>query len=111
VPEHFEGDGAGDGDRGRVQQLGDLGPGEGGADEDPPPFVDHEVSGAVIPSPLTEAAATFPGGWTKSPRHSATGQDIARRFPEVAAHLRDCAACREDIEGLRAYLQDTAERP
>lgn len=38
----------------------------------------------------------------------AAGEDISRRFPEVAAHVRDCAACREDLEGLRAHLEDKA---
>jgi len=38
----------------------------------------------------------------------AAGEDISRRFPEVAAHVRDCAACREDLEGLRAHLEDEA---
>ena len=37
------------------------------------------------------------------------GMDISRRFPEVAAHVRDCAACRQDLEGLIAYLEDDAD--
>lgn len=35
----------------------------------------------------------------------AGGEDAARRLPEVAAHLRDCTACREDVEGLEALLR------
>jgi hypothetical protein len=34
----------------------------------------------------------------------AAGEDVARRFPEVAGHLRDCPACREDFEGLAAQV-------
>ena len=41
----------------------------------------------------------------------AAGEDISRRFAHVAAHVRDCAACREDLEGLRTYLQGSSERP
>lgn len=36
----------------------------------------------------------------------AGGEDAAGRLPEVAAHLRDCAACREDVDGLEALLRD-----
>ncbi len=39
----------------------------------------------------------------------AGGEDAAGRLPEVAAHLRDCAACREDLDGLEALLR--GERP
>jgi hypothetical protein len=28
------------------------------------------------------------------------GQDAARRFPRLAAHLRGCAACHQDFVGL-----------
>ena len=38
------------------------------------------------------------------------GEPVTSRFPEVAAHIRDCAACREDLAGLRAYLEGSAER-
>ena len=33
------------------------------------------------------------------------GRPAAELFPEVAAHLLDCAACREDTEGLLAALR------
>lgn len=33
------------------------------------------------------------------------GEDVARRFPEVVAHLAGCPACREDTEGLIAALR------
>jgi hypothetical protein len=33
------------------------------------------------------------------------GGDVARLFPEVVAHLKSCAACREDTEGLIAVLR------
>ncbi len=32
------------------------------------------------------------------------GGDPARRFPGVAAHLRDCRPCDEDFRGLRAAV-------
>ena len=32
------------------------------------------------------------------------GADAASEFPDVALHLRNCAACREDTEGLLAVL-------
>jgi hypothetical protein len=41
----------------------------------------------------------------------AAGEDIERRFPEVAAHVRDCADCREDLEGLRANLHLPTNEP
>lgn len=33
------------------------------------------------------------------------GADVARDFPDVLRHLRNCAACREDTEGLLALLE------
>jgi hypothetical protein len=36
----------------------------------------------------------------------AAGRDAAAEHPGVARHLRDCAACREDVEGLRRLLED-----
>jgi hypothetical protein len=36
-----------------------------------------------------------------------SGQDVERRFRGVAAHLRDCAPCREDYAGLLAAARDT----
>ena len=35
------------------------------------------------------------------------GDDVARAFPEIVAHLENCAACREDVEGLLAALRPT----
>ena len=35
-----------------------------------------------------------------------SGHDPADRFPEVTIHLRGCAACREDIEGLIATVKE-----
>ena len=34
----------------------------------------------------------------------AAGEDWAARLPAVAHHVRDCAACREDLDGLRRAL-------
>lgn len=33
------------------------------------------------------------------------GVDVAREFPDVFNHIRNCAACREDTEGLLAALE------
>lgn len=33
------------------------------------------------------------------------GRDVAREFPEIVTHLANCAACREDTEGLLAVLR------
>ena len=32
------------------------------------------------------------------------GEDAAQRFPDYAIHMRYCAACREDTEGLLAAI-------
>ena len=34
------------------------------------------------------------------------GEDAARRFPAFTAHVENCAACREDTEGLLAALAE-----
>ena len=34
------------------------------------------------------------------------GDDADRMFPEMAAHMSGCAACREDIEGLIEALRN-----
>ena len=36
------------------------------------------------------------------------GQDPERRYPGIAAHLRACAPCREDFDGLLAALRGPA---
>lgn len=33
------------------------------------------------------------------------GEDGAARFPDFAAHIRNCVACREDTAGLLAALR------
>ena len=35
------------------------------------------------------------------------GEDVEQAFPEVVSHLENCAACREDVEGLLAALRRT----
>jgi hypothetical protein len=35
------------------------------------------------------------------------GEDVEQTFPEVTAHLENCSACREDVEGLLAALRQT----
>lgn len=39
------------------------------------------------------------------------GADAAREFPEFIAHIRNCAACREDAEGLLAALEELEGSP
>ncbi len=34
-------------------------------------------------------------------------ENVAVAFPEIAAHLENCTACREDVEGLLAVLRQT----
>ena len=36
------------------------------------------------------------------------GEDAGRLFPVVFAHLAGCAACKEDTEGLVAFLRSGA---
>lgn len=38
------------------------------------------------------------------------GEDVASRYPEIATHIQNCRACREDTEGLLAILQEL-DRP
>jgi len=35
------------------------------------------------------------------------GEDVGLRFPEFVTHIGNCAACREDTEGLLAALEET----
>lgn len=37
------------------------------------------------------------------------GDDAARLFPDFVTHIRNCAACREDTEGLLSALVDMEE--
>ena len=37
------------------------------------------------------------------------GEDVERGFPEFMNHVRNCAACREDAEGLLAALRGMME--
>lgn len=39
------------------------------------------------------------------------GQDPAIRFPGVAAHLRGCAACRADHDGLLGLITELGGQP
>lgn len=39
------------------------------------------------------------------------GDDVARRYAEFLTHLHNCAACREDTEGLLAAMRDLKELP
>jgi hypothetical protein len=38
-----------------------------------------------------------------------SGRDAAREFPEIETHIANCAACREDTEGLLAALREIEE--
>jgi len=35
------------------------------------------------------------------------GENVLQAFPELVAHLENCSACREDVEGLLAALRQT----
>ena len=35
------------------------------------------------------------------------GDDVELEFPEIVAHLENCTACREDVEGLLAAFRQT----
>jgi hypothetical protein len=37
------------------------------------------------------------------------GRDVAREFPDIVTHIANCAACREDTEGLLAALRQLEE--
>ena len=39
------------------------------------------------------------------------GEDVSIRYPEFVAHIQNCAACREDTEGLLAALDDLEQPP
>ena len=39
------------------------------------------------------------------------GRDAAREFPDVVTHIANCAACREDAEGLLAVLRQLEGDP
>jgi hypothetical protein len=68
----------------------------------------HRLLGHPGPDPGCEACFEVMDQVAEA---QAAGEDVTRRFPEVAAHLHDCPACREDLEGLRAYLQGSSNRP
>ncbi len=37
------------------------------------------------------------------------GEEVERQFPDLVRHIRNCAACREDTEGLLAALEELEE--
>lgn len=37
------------------------------------------------------------------------GEDVERLFPDLVRHIRNCPACREDVEGLLAALEELEE--
>lgn len=39
------------------------------------------------------------------------GVDVQLRFADFVTHIRNCAACREDTEGLLAALDDLEQPP
>ena len=39
------------------------------------------------------------------------GADVERRYADFVTHIRNCAACREDTEGLLAALDDLEPPP
>lgn len=39
------------------------------------------------------------------------GVAVESRYPDFVTHIRNCAACREDTEGLLAALEDLEKPP
>ena len=39
------------------------------------------------------------------------GEDLATKYPDIVRHLRNCAACREDTEGLLSALRNLQPPP
>jgi len=39
------------------------------------------------------------------------GADVEARYADFVTHIRNCAACREDTEGLLAALDDLEQPP
>ena len=68
----------------------------------------HDLLGHPGPDPGCEACFAVMDEVAEA---EAAGEDVAERFPAVAAHVRDCAACREDLAGLLASLEGPAQRP
>ena len=68
----------------------------------------HRLLGRPGPDPGCDACFAL---MDEAAEAQAAGEDLARRFPQVASHVRDCAACREDLAGMRAFLEAPAERP
>lgn len=54
------------------------------------------------PDPGCDAAFEVLDGYVEA---LAWGGAAEERYPEVAAHLRNCAACAEDADGLLAALR------
>lgn len=42
---------------------------------------------------------------------AAEPRDAERRYPDVAAHLRACGPCQEDLEGLLAVIRADLTEP
>ena len=40
-----------------------------------------------------------------------SGADVGLRYADFLTHIRNCAACREDTEGLLAALNDLEQPP
>lgn len=68
----------------------------------------HRVLGRAGPDPGCERCFDV---MDQAVEAQVAGEDLSLRFPEVAAHVHDCAACREDLVALRAYVQGMDERP
>lgn len=65
------------------------------------PVVDR-ILGAETPDPGCEACFEVLDAYVEAVLR---GADVEDQFPQVVAHLTSCAACREDTEGLIAFLR------
>ena len=64
--------------------------------------------GGPDPDPGCDATMSQLAAWADQKQ---AGLDADAAFPGVAAHLRYCAGCREDAEGLLAALAEQHDQP
>ena len=66
----------------------------------------EKLLGAAGADPGCDAAGELMDAYCEA---VANGGPIAERFDEFVRHMRNCAACREDMEGLLAILRRPEE--
>ena len=62
----------------------------------------NTLLGDAHPDPGCDEVMSRLAVWAEQAR---AGLDVAANLPELATHLKNCAACREDAEGLIATLR------